>query len=131
MGEEHHALCALDQAKVPFELDRTGRAWGFNYSLNAIDRDFVTRSGFLPRSGIVNAETASASRVSGTRALIGVVSLWSPFIDEIYFERWFQWPTAFFSAFVPTLLAACAFALCRCATSPTCRRTTRAGTTAE
>ncbi|SMQ86205.1 cytochrome bd-I ubiquinol oxidase subunit 2 apoprotein [Devosia lucknowensis] len=47
----------------------------------------------------------------GTMALIGVVSLWSPFIDEIYFERWFQWPTAFFSAFVPTLLAACGFAL--------------------
>ncbi|KFL26237.1 ubiquinol oxidase subunit II [Devosia sp. 17-2-E-8] len=47
----------------------------------------------------------------GTLALIGIVSLWTPFINAIYFERWFGWPTAFFSAFVPLLLAICAFAL--------------------
>lgn len=47
----------------------------------------------------------------GTLALIGVVSLWSPFISASYFERWFGWPTAFFSAFVPVMLALCAFAL--------------------
>jgi len=43
--------------------------------------------------------------------LIGIVSLWSPFIDQVYFERWFSWPTAFFSAFVPTLIALCGLAL--------------------
>ena len=42
-----------------------------------------------------------------TLALIGTVSLWTPFLDPIYFERWFAWPTAFFSAFVPLLLAGC------------------------
>jgi cytochrome bd ubiquinol oxidase subunit II len=47
----------------------------------------------------------------GTLVLIGVVSLWTPFINRLYFERWFGWPTAFFSAFVPLLLAGCAFAL--------------------
>jgi cytochrome d ubiquinol oxidase subunit II len=47
----------------------------------------------------------------GTLGLIGVVSLWTPFLEPIYFERWFQWPTAFFSAFVPLLLAVCAFGL--------------------
>ncbi|MBN9345946.1 MAG: cytochrome d ubiquinol oxidase subunit II [Devosia sp.] len=47
----------------------------------------------------------------GTLALIGVVSLWTPFLEPVYFERWFQWPTAFFSAFVPLLLAVCAFGL--------------------
>ena len=31
--------------------------------------------------------------------------------DHVIFERWFQWPTAFFSAFVPLLLAVCAFGL--------------------
>jgi cytochrome d ubiquinol oxidase subunit II len=46
-----------------------------------------------------------------TIALIGVVSLWTPFLEPIYFERWFGWPTAFFSAFVPLLIAVCAFAL--------------------
>lgn len=43
--------------------------------------------------------------------LIGAVSLWSPFINPVYFERWFGWPTAFFSAFVPVMIAGCAFAL--------------------
>lgn len=43
--------------------------------------------------------------------LIGGVSLWSPFINPVYFDRWFGWPTALFSAFVPLLLAVCAFAL--------------------
>ena len=47
----------------------------------------------------------------GTLILIGAVSLWTPFLDPIYFTRWFQWPTAFFSAFVPLLLAVCAFGL--------------------
>ena len=47
----------------------------------------------------------------GTLGLIGVVSLWTPFLEPIYFERWFQWPTAFFSALVPLLLAVCAFGL--------------------
>jgi hypothetical protein len=35
------------------EADRTGRKWGFNYSLNAISDDFVTRAGFVPRTGAV------------------------------------------------------------------------------
>jgi cytochrome bd ubiquinol oxidase subunit II len=48
---------------------------------------------------------------AGTLALIAVVSVWTPFINQLYFERWFTWPTAIFSVFVPALLAACAFAL--------------------
>jgi cytochrome d ubiquinol oxidase subunit II len=47
----------------------------------------------------------------GTIGLIGAVSLWTPFLDTIYFERWFGFPTAFFSAFVPLLVAICAFGL--------------------
>ncbi|MBD8064980.1 cytochrome d ubiquinol oxidase subunit II [Devosia sp. PTR5] len=67
----------------------------------------------LKTSGEIQARARRIAMVAGgaTLVLIGVVSLWSPFINEIYFERWFRWPTAFFSAFVPTLLAACAFAL--------------------
>ena len=34
--------------------DRTGRRWGFNYSLNAISDEFQTRAGFVPRTGIVD-----------------------------------------------------------------------------
>jgi cytochrome d ubiquinol oxidase subunit II len=46
-----------------------------------------------------------------TLVLIGAVSLWTPFLDPTYFERWFRWPTAYFSAIVPLLLAVCAFGL--------------------
>jgi cytochrome bd ubiquinol oxidase subunit II len=46
-----------------------------------------------------------------TIALIGVVSQWTPFLDPIYFTRWFAWPTAIFSAIVPLLIAACAYYL--------------------
>lgn len=47
----------------------------------------------------------------GTLALIGIVSLWTPFLEPLYFERWFGFPTAFFSAFVPLMLAICAYGL--------------------
>jgi cytochrome d ubiquinol oxidase subunit II len=40
---------------------------------------------------------------------IRAVSLWTPFINAMYFQRWFGWPTAFFSAFGPLLLALWAF----------------------
>lgn len=43
--------------------------------------------------------------------LIAAVSLWTPFIDRAYFDRWFGWPTAFFSALVPTLLMICAWVI--------------------
>lgn len=37
------------------ELDRTGRSWGFVYTIDGIGNDFVTRSGYVPRNGIINA----------------------------------------------------------------------------
>ena len=67
----------------------------------------------LKTSGDLQARAKRFAVISGaaTLALIGMVSLWTPFLEPIYFERWFQWPTAFFSAFVPLLLAVCAFGL--------------------
>jgi len=67
----------------------------------------------LKTHGELQAKARRIAMVSGiaTVALIGVVSLWTPFINPIYFDRWFGWPTAFFSAFVPLLVAICAFAL--------------------
>jgi cytochrome bd ubiquinol oxidase subunit II len=43
--------------------------------------------------------------------LIGIVSLWTPFLKPVYFTRWFAWPTMIFSAVVPLLVVACAYAL--------------------
>ena len=67
----------------------------------------------LKTAGTLQAKARRLAMVAGavTLVLIGVVSLWSPFIRAVYFERWFSWPTAFFSAFVPMLLAICAVAL--------------------
>jgi hypothetical protein len=36
-------------------FDRTGRAWGFNYTINGIGTDFIAGSGFVPRRDIVMA----------------------------------------------------------------------------
>ncbi|UWR23052.1 cytochrome d ubiquinol oxidase subunit II [Sulfitobacter sp. S190] len=40
-----------------------------------------------------------------------LVSLWTPFLDEVYFGRWFAWPTALFSGIVPILVALAAAGL--------------------
>ena len=34
------------------EYDRTGRSWGFNYQVNSIGEDFITRSGFVNRNNV-------------------------------------------------------------------------------
>ena len=41
----------------------------------------------------------------GTLALIGVVSLWTPFLDPVYFARWFNLPGSLWSFCVPALMA--------------------------
>lgn len=38
------------------QWDRTGRAWGFNYSLRAVAPDFRAAAGFVNRTGIIDAE---------------------------------------------------------------------------
>ncbi len=43
--------------------------------------------------------------------LIGVVSLATPYLDPVYLERWFAWPTAIFSVIVPALVLGCAYLL--------------------
>ena len=45
-----------------------------------------------------------------TLAAMGVFSLWTPFLEPLYLDRWFHWPTAMFSVIVPLLCAGC-FAL--------------------
>jgi len=36
-------------------FDRTGRTWGFNYTINGIGSEFIAGSGFVPRNDIVTA----------------------------------------------------------------------------
>ena len=57
------------------------------------------------------AQRLALYAAGGTLVAVAAVSLWTPFLNPVYFTRWFQWPTAYFSAIVPLLLAACAFGL--------------------
>jgi cytochrome d ubiquinol oxidase subunit II len=45
----------------------------------------------------------------GTLALIGAVSLITPFLDPVYLDRWFGFPQIAFNALVPALVAMCAW----------------------
>jgi cytochrome d ubiquinol oxidase subunit II len=47
----------------------------------------------------------------GTLALIGLVSLITPFLDPIFMQRWFAWPAVLYSAPVPIFVALAAAAL--------------------
>jgi cytochrome d ubiquinol oxidase subunit II len=49
----------------------------------------------------------------GTFALIGLVSLITPFLNPVYLERWFAWPSGLYSGIVPLLLLACGWSLWR------------------
>lgn len=46
-----------------------------------------------------------------TLALIGIVSLWTPFLNPSYMQRWFAWPSIAFSWPIPLLLAGCVYIL--------------------
>jgi hypothetical protein len=52
------------------EFDRTGRSWGFNYSLNGIDDEFETDAGFIPRSGIIDAHAFNRFTLYGDRGAL-------------------------------------------------------------
>lgn len=49
----------------------------------------------------------------GTLALIGVVSLWTPFLDPVFMQRWFSLPAILYVAPVPLLVLAAAYSLYR------------------
>ncbi|MGE0239197.1 MAG: cytochrome d ubiquinol oxidase subunit II [Parvibaculaceae bacterium] len=48
-----------------------------------------------------------------TLVLIGLVSLWTPFLEPLYMERWFTWPRMLYTVPVPLLVAAAAYLLIR------------------
>ncbi|MGH7471278.1 MAG: DUF5916 domain-containing protein, partial [Longimicrobiales bacterium] len=66
------------------EADRTGRSWGFNYELSGVADEFVTRAGFVPRSGAVDGHLfnrlsfygAAGARVESVTTFFGPTRLW-------------------------------------------------------
>ena len=67
----------------------------------------------LKTQGELQARARRFARLAGIGTLVGVgvVSVWTPFLNEVYHQRWFTWPTANFTALVPGLVAACALLL--------------------
>jgi cytochrome d ubiquinol oxidase subunit II len=61
----------------------------------------------------LQARARAQARIAGiaTLVLIGIVSIWTPFLDPVYFERWFTFPTAAFSVLVPFAVLLLAFVL--------------------
>ena len=64
-------------------------------------------------SGHVQERAYRFAYVTGiaTVALIGLVSLWTPFLDAAYMQRWFAWPQILFVAPVPAMVAVAAWQL--------------------
>ncbi|RFC34058.1 MAG: cytochrome bd-I ubiquinol oxidase subunit 2 apoprotein [Candidatus Nitrotoga sp. SPKER] len=46
-----------------------------------------------------------------TLVLIGCISLWTPFLNERFMERWFSWPNLLYLTPVPILVGLCAVSL--------------------
>lgn len=67
----------------------------------------------LKTTGTLQERARQMAFVAGVATLVFIagVSLWTPFLNPIYYERWLSWPTAIFSVFVPALVAVCAFGL--------------------
>jgi hypothetical protein len=65
--------------------DRTGRGWGFHYSLQAVSPDFQAAAGFVNRTGIINASAfnrlsfygAPGALVQTIGGFVGVTRLFS------------------------------------------------------
>jgi hypothetical protein len=67
------------------ELDRTGRAWGFNYRATGIGQGFVSDAGFVPRSDVVDAHAfnrvsfygAPGALLEQVSLIAGLAGIWS------------------------------------------------------
>jgi len=93
---------------MPFSL-LTGVALVVGYALLGATWLVMKTEGHLQRRAM---DFAWVSAI-GTLILITVVSLVTPFLNPVFLERWFAWPTMIFSLVVPALVAACAWGLFR------------------
>jgi hypothetical protein len=58
-------------------VDRTGRSWGFNYSVQGIGEGFATDNGFVPRTGIVQPNASNRFTLYGAPGAL--VEAWNVF----------------------------------------------------
>ncbi len=93
---------------TPFSL-LTGVALVVGYALLGATWLVMKTEGYLQRRAMDFAWVTAI----GTLILITVVSLATPFLNPVFLDRWFAWPTMIFSLVVPALVAACAWGLFR------------------
>lgn len=91
---------------TPFSL-LTGVALVIGYALLGSTWLIYKTDGALQKQAVRFAWLAGVASL----LLIGVVSLWTPFLNERFMERWFAWPQTLYVLPVPLLVAACAAAL--------------------
>jgi len=90
----------------PFSVT-TGFALVIGYALLGSTWLVMRTTGDLAaRAKVFALRTAVATMVA-----IGIVSLWTPFLNADYLTRWFAWPTAIFSIIVPLLVLGCFYLL--------------------
>jgi cytochrome d ubiquinol oxidase subunit II len=67
----------------------------------------------MKTEGQLQARSRKQALASGLLLLVlmGAVSQWTPFLNPVYFQRWFAWPAAIYSASVPLLVLVCAWLL--------------------
>jgi cytochrome d ubiquinol oxidase subunit II len=63
--------------------------------------------------GALNEKARAMATISGitTLGLIGVVSLWTPFLNPVFMERWLTFPQIIYTAPVPLMVLGCAWLL--------------------
>lgn len=74
----------------------------------------------LKTSGPLQARMRFYAKLAGVATFggIGLVSALTPFINRVYFERWFAAPAVYYTAIVPVLVAASGVVLWRALTRP-------------
>ena len=90
----------------PFSL-ATGVALVIGYTLLGSTWLAMKTDGELNR----RARTIARFAAFATVGAMGVFSLWTPFTEPLYVERWFNGPTAIFSFIVPLLVLGCLYVI--------------------
>ena len=87
---------------TPFSI-ATGLALTVGYALLGATWLVMKTTGELAQRARRLAYIAAIATV----VAMGVVSLWTPFLEPLYLQRWFGWPTSVFSVIVPLLVVTC------------------------
>jgi len=93
---------------TPFSI-LTGVALVAGYALLGAAWLVMKTDGYVRERGVALAWVLGPA----TLGLIGVVSLWTPFLNPLYLDRWFDFPNVLFTIWVPAALLAAGFVFVR------------------